>query len=229
MAGAASGVGDNCLFQHKVVQTKNLKELVADMYCEVDEGKLINEECVNRTCQKCANNQPPIDEDVNLDKRVSWSKWESDNIDDAERRDNTGPSKVTRVIKKSVVYGPLKNLVDDFNNELTERGARHIVAYQHQARVLRDLKSKLKPNDMLVHINFSENYACKYSTEVRSMQFGVSREQVTIHDGVIYIGSDHAKSFASLSNSPRHDPVAVWSHLMPVLRWMLSEHPNGVR
>lgn len=216
----------NCLFQYKLVETINLQELVTDLYCKVEEGKLINEECLDRTCHRCAKNQPPIKEDVDLDKRVSWWKWENDNIDVAVRRDNTGPSKVTRVTKKSVVYGTLQDLVDDFINDLTERGARHTITYQHQARVLRDLKSKLRPNDMLVHIDFSENYACKYSTEVQSMHFGASREQVTIHDGVIYIGSDYVKSFCSLSNSPRHDPVAVWSHLMPVLSWVLSEHPN---
>ena len=43
---------------------------------------------------------------------------------------------------------------------------------------------------------------------------------------MIYVGNSDVKSFSSLSNSPRHDPVAVWSHLKPVLNWILNEYPN---
>ena len=164
----------NCLFQHSVLQTANLQDLAALMYCKVEDGKRIDEKCSDRSCKKCQRILPSINEDINLDKRVSWSKWETDTIDTAERRDNTGPSKMTRVTRKLVLHGTLENLVEDFINELTERGARHIMTYQHQAKLLRDLKSKLGPKDMLVHVDFSETYACKYSKEVQSMHFGAS-------------------------------------------------------
>ena len=61
------------------------------------------------------------------------------------------------------------------------------------------------------------------------MHFGASRNQATIHDGVLYTkcnGELKAQSFATISNSPRHDPVAVWSYMRPMIGWTLERYPN---
>jgi len=63
------------------------------------------------------------------------------------------------------------------------------------------------------------------------MHFGASRDSATIHDGVLYTwnpdGNElRAQSFATISNCPRHDPVAIWTYLKPVISWALDEHPE---
>ena len=104
-------------------------------------------------------------------------------------------------------------------------GEWHICTMKHQFRVLHDLKNILRPSDIVVHMDFSENWSCKYENEVQSMHFGAKREQATIHDGVIYVDGQ-VKSFATISNSNRHDAVAIWLYLTPIFQWILNEKPE---
>jgi len=48
------------------------------------------------------------------------------------------------------------------------------------------MKAKLLQNEAIMIIDFSENYLCKYSSETQSVHFGVSRQQVSLHTGVLY-------------------------------------------
>ena len=66
---------------------------------------------------------------------------------------------------------------------------------------MRELKEKLKENDLVLHVDFSENDGC-----------GGNRNQVTIHTVVAYTKTA-IQSFATVSKSLRHDERAVWAHL----------------
>nr|CAI5865629.1 unnamed protein product [Callosobruchus analis] len=44
--------------------------------------------------------------------------------------------------------------------------------------------SEITEARILVHIDFSENYVCKYSCEVQSAHFGGSKPQITLHTAV---------------------------------------------
>ncbi|KAK1875721.1 Isopentenyl phosphate kinase [Dissostichus eleginoides] len=55
--------------------------------------------------------------------------------------------------------------------------------------------------------------------------FGGSRQQATIHTSVLY--TVHGiKSYATLSDSLRHDERAVWAHLEPILRELRETFPQ---
>ncbi|XP_031781055.1 uncharacterized protein LOC107982089 [Nasonia vitripennis] len=73
-------------------------------------------------------------------------------------------------------------------------------------------------------MDFSENYMCKYSTEVHSVHFGASRQQVTLHTGMFYSES-FSNGFATASESLRHDAVAVLAHVFDILDHFLSDLP----
>jgi hypothetical protein len=45
----------------------------------------------------------------------------------------------------------------------------------------RDLKSSLKENEVLLHIDLAENYLSKMSKEIQIMHFGASKSQITLH------------------------------------------------
>lgn len=101
----------------------------------------------------------------------------------------------------------------------------HVAYIHHQCSTMDQLKENLQDTEVLVHIDFSENYSCKYSTEVQSVHFGASREQVTLHTGVCYARKNGVKStlsFCLLSPDLRHDPSAIWAHLIPVLKTSLT-------
>ena len=63
-------------------------------------------------------------------------------------------------------------------------------------------KNNLEANEALLHIDFSENYACKLNEEVQTFHYGASKAQATLHTGVIYIGGDFKPiSFCTISPS----------------------------
>ncbi|KAJ8875480.1 hypothetical protein PR048_023375, partial [Dryococelus australis] len=64
----------------------------------------------------------------------------------------------------------------------------------HQCEEISQLKKNILQNEVLVHVDFSENYTCKYSKEIQSAHFGGSKPQVTIHTCVLYCHTDVAKT-----------------------------------
>ena len=82
----------------------------------------------------------------------------------------------------------------------------------------------MSDDEVLLHLDFSKNYNCKYSQEVQSLHFGGSRNQITLHTVVMYYKSKTNdststlnRSLCTLSENPRHDPVAICTHLEPII------------
>lgn len=83
------------------------------------------------------------------------------------------------------------------------------------------MKQDLKDKEILIHVDFSENYCLKYNQEIQSFHFGGSREQVSLHTGVLYYkdaGTLRNKSFCTISNCLQHDAGAIWAHVSPILK-----------
>ncbi|KAJ8887214.1 hypothetical protein PR048_013429 [Dryococelus australis] len=83
-----------------------------------------------------------------------------------------------------------------------------------------------KTNTVII-VDVSENYACKLPKETQTYQFGVSRNQATIHTGRKGPWANSI-SFASISESLNHCPAAIWAHLKPVLSF-LNEHFSQIK
>ena len=67
----------------------------------------------------------------------------------------------------------------------------------------------------------------KNLSEVQSAHFGSSLWQVTLHTGVIHSSKYKSLSFCTISDNCDHGPKAVWSHLLPVLRYLQQFHPQA--
>lgn len=81
--------------------------------------------------------------------------------------------------------------------------------------------------EALIHVDFSENYSCKYSSEVQAVHFGASHQQATLHTGVLYVGG-HPESvcFSTICPNRQKGPPAIWQHLNPVLDYLQAQHPQ---
>lgn len=98
-------------------------------------------------------------------------------------------------------------------------------AYQQyctSVKIYFQTKKNHKTDEVLIHVDFSQNYECKYTREIQSMHFGGSRDQVTMHTGVMYFRTETNNelsvfSFCSLSESLRHDASAICAHLSKIL------------
>lgn len=112
-------------------------------------------------------------------------------------------------------------------NFMTGCLGQHIFNIRWQYGAYRQLRENLRNNECLLHVyNFSENYSCKYSQEIQSVHFGGSHQQATLHTGVVYTAAEQSPvTFCSISPSRRHDPLAIWAHLDPVLDMVRERYP----
>ena len=209
------------LAQYRVLPTSDLRELAMNSYCPFQDNGQIQEACFLGTFENTCSKNLTLNQDVHWNKNVSWYHWDTKTIDTSERRDDTGKITLARVTEKVVKSGTLQELAEELTDEFEMRGLRHLLNCKHQYAVMADLKAKLNENEIIVHLDFAENYSCKYIKEVQSIHFGASRDQATIQDGEIYVRG-RVIPFATISNSMRHDPLAIWTYLNPVMKWITS-------
>jgi len=177
-------------------------------------------ECMFSECTVCKKKQLPVAvSPERMDEEVFYSQWANTTEDRTDR--NKKPITV-RVVKKMKISCTARELLQATENQMTAY-MRHVFSISHQYRQLRDMRTQLRQNEVLIVIDFSENYLTKYSSEIQSVHFGASRTQITLHTGVMYYSTANGiqcTSFCTLSSSLRHDPGAIWAHLMPVLNLM---------
>lgn len=91
-------------------------------------------------------------------------------------------------------------------------------------------EENLEKDECLLHVDFSENYACKYNKEIQSVHFGGSHKQASLHTGVLYKVKDgnevQAEGFCTISACTDHGPPAIWAHLDPILKSIREEMPE---
>ncbi|KAK0142235.1 hypothetical protein N1851_020066 [Merluccius polli] len=148
--------------------------------------------------------------------QVTWEQW--------KRVTSTNGEKTFSNVANQTQTGTIKDLMELFHQKL-EALAVHQFNWLHQAEQFRLLKQNITEYEAVLHIDFSENYACKLSTEIQSFHFGGSRQQATIHTAVLY--TVHGTRFyATLSDCLRHDERAVWAHLEPILKELRETFPQ---
>ena len=99
---------------------------------------------------------------------------------------------------------------------------KHVRNMKHQFSALKRLKENLTEEEILIHVDFAENYACKYGQEIQSCPFDANCKQTTIHTGVIYHGQKLPQPFYSVTKNLDHEPVKIFQHLEPVLQNYVS-------
>lgn len=185
-----------------------------------------NNICLERTCQRCKNKELNFLEFRN-DEKVTYFEWV---IEKQKYIDKNGKSNLKTIsTKKKFDDYPLKIIqkLDAIQNTYLKHC--YNIAVQHSS--IKQLKNNLKDNEIIIHIDFSENYFLKYNEEIQSFHFGGSRGQVSLHTGVFYYldnqtGFVSNKSFCTLSQNTNHDAGAIWAHLTPILKLIQNLIPN---
>lgn len=149
--------------------------------------------------------------ETDLFKQTTRHEWKTKR----EQVNETENSKIVTKIVKQQEQGTRLILAKEINDEM-QRACRHIFNIRNQYKALHYLRRNLTHEELIAHIDFSENYACKYAHEIQAMHFGGSRNFISLHTGVVYT-KDNIIPFCTVADSPRHDPAAIWAHLEPVL------------
>ena len=166
---------------------------------------LANTDCVDRKCLMCG-----VD-DVNgyaaaTDTKtpVSYYQW------------TTRDGKTV----KTHVESDLESAITELRVQL-KRFARHLYDDRRQHAELRRLKETIKPGEVIIQEDFSENFAIKHQSEIMSAHW--SSEGVTIFTVVVYFRQtetsdlDHF-SFSVVSDELIHDKKAVYANNSLILQ-----------
>jgi len=149
------------------------------------------------------------------------------------RHASTGKDIEVKVTTKVRVAATAREMVEAINRLLPDF-LKLVYRIHHQYISIWQLKENMKCmkcDECIIHIDFSENYVCKFHTETQSVHFGASRLQASVHTGVIYSASVNdaqeriveSTSFCSISDSTRHDPCAIWAHITPVHKFLVAK------
>ncbi|CAH0558569.1 unnamed protein product [Brassicogethes aeneus] len=207
------------LCKNKMIPTSDLNKIIANQVCDCDSPA-----CMTGICSVCQSNTTNYD--TSKDEIViKYPQW----LTKTEVIEKSGKKiKVTKSIKEEK-ESTGKDLIDKFEATLKEF-KRHIYYIKTQYRNYRKCIDDLGINEIALHIDFSENYSCKFFEEVQSHHFGGSRNQVSLHTGVMYSRGSNNKidvsSFCTLSGNLLHNPAAIWAHLHPIFASIHDKFPK---
>lgn len=176
-------------------------------------------------CSKCLNKIVPMSTNsIDMETKVTWKEWK---IVKEKKEKIINGEKFLKTSKKSAkteVIGTVKELKENFQRDM-KHFKQHIFNIKTQNKAFSTCKENLNEEEAAIVVDFSENYACRLSKEIQSFHFGASRNQVTLHTGVLYV-KENIISFASISQYQDHSPAAIWAHLNPILELLKEQFPQ---
>nr|CAH7751847.1 unnamed protein product [Callosobruchus chinensis] len=191
------------LTKSEIIEEHSISEVIKHMCCRSSEAQL-NEHCLERSCQGCRENMVNI---TNFDETglTSYETWITKRVELIIKGEKKSCMKTIKELKECSKVELLNALCN----------------VSHQFRNIKYLKENLSDTECLLHMDFSENYNCKYAEE----------SQISLHTSVFYYISQSSKRIESvclctLSENLRHDPVAICVHIEPIIATVKQMVPN---
>ena len=206
---------------YKFLSQKSLTEFIESLTCDKN-----NKNCMYGDCTLCQDRLLFDQGTLNKSEKLFFYEW----VTEPEDRIVKGKEVKVKVTKKIKKYCTVEQLMEKLKSSLLEF-LQHAYRVWHQLSFSKNLKSTIKLNEIFMTIDFSENAVLKYAEETQSVHFGASKQQLTLHTGGFYYKTDvdsppSVKTFCSISTSLRHDPSAIWAHLLPIFEKIKTEFPQ---
>lgn len=199
------------LYNLKIIREKTAQEVLRTLTCDKQESK---EKCLVGICKDCKKNSI-VFLDFRPEEQIFYEQWKTKRVNLVIK----GKEKVCQKTIKDYIKCSKADLINVLQYSL-KKFMTHERNVIHQYCTVDQIKKQLSHNEVLFHIDFSENYGCKYGEEIQSAHFGGSKPQVTLHTVVTYhraLNCVVPTSFCTLSDSMRHDPAAICAHLEPII------------
>lgn len=201
----------------KLLKDTSYQSLLTSLCCD-----RYNERCLERICELCSDKAISFSEDFDDTKLVTYQQWVSSRemiVDPKTKRERP----VTKQ-KKENIETSARDLKVKLENDLVKL-FKHELNIVHQYQSLKMIKQSLTEKDVVVHMDFSENYCTKYNEEIQSFHFGGSRTQLSLHTVVVYL-KESTRSYCTVSTNLSHNVNAIWAHLKPVLEELPEKVEN---
>lgn len=204
------------LKQANIIDFPNYQSMLNYLCCD-----RYNEKCLMRECLYCKTRSICYHEFDNsvLIKYSSWQCIAEEILDTKTKK-----KRKVRKYKKNTLNCAPKDIVMKLEENL-DIFLKHEANIVHQYQTIKSLKDNLTEKDAVIHMDFSENYNTKYSSEVQSFHFGGSRTQISLHTVVLYT-KEETKCFATMSENLNHNVPVIWAHLKPVMELLPSSVEN---
>lgn len=166
------------------------------------------------SCTTCG--QIEMDPGHNEDT-VEYFQWQMTKED----RVIKGEKKAVKLTKKIDVTSIVKDIKMSLLREVFDM-KKHVFRMNENLKVKREVKDNLTDTEIMIQIDFAENYMTKYGKEIQATHFGASK--LSIHTGVYYVrnlDSVQTATFATVSNNLDHQAHAVWGHMKHMLQKIL--------
>lgn len=201
-------------------EVKSLTDAISELVCN-----LKSYQCMYEKCSSCKwlKLKYKLDGEI-INKKVKWLQWER--VDHKYEKVERGELKqfTTKKTVKKCNESEVGELIEMFEKKVAAFKV-HFFNWKHQQMKYREKIQTLERAEILIVCDFSENYECKLREEVQSSHFGASKNQITLHCGMIY-WAERSQSFCTVSNSKCHEPAAIWAHLKPILELVERETPE---
>lgn len=199
------------LQKSKITSEGSSTDVLNSLCCDPYNGN-----CLARSCDNCKE-KTLIYKEFDNSEEIYYFEWV---IEKQNYRGKNGEQRLKTVTTKKKNRDKPRNIINILNNimKLFFKHVRNIVM---QYSAIKTLKMNLQDTEVLIHVDFSENYCLKFHEEVQSFHFGGSRGQVSLHTVVIYYKHPEkglsTKSICTMSQCLTHDATAIWSHIIPLL------------
>lgn len=100
---------------------------------------------------------------------------------------------------KRTKAGSIEELLKVFQKDLEELASHHY-NWIHQVKEFRHLKENVQNNEMVLHIDFSENYACKLNSEFKpfTLEATGNKQRYTQGWPMVWVGHRAMQLYHSL-------------------------------
>ena len=140
---------------------------------------------MHRKCAECANKLDLLIDQLSEEKQnepLSFFQWKRK----SETRTIKGREKIVTCTEKAVLSTNVQGLLNDLKFLKMEPFLKHVYSVRYQYHAMKEKRETNKCNEMIIQIDFSENYVCKYREEAQAMHFGATKVQISLHTGVQY-------------------------------------------
>ena len=144
------------LYYHKIVTQKSVKDVCRSMCCtSATEG------CMERNCEECKNKSIVAENRIDDETVVEYEQWVRKKVPQIVKSREVD---VTKIMKEKITCN-----INELLHKLEEMAPNfliHLNNINHQYNAIIQLKETLDDESVLLHIDFSENYQCKFNAEI---------------------------------------------------------------
>jgi len=93
--------------------------------------------------------------------------------------------KEAKVMTKVLKSMSEADVVQEFLSEM-QLFKKHCFVLQQQAKAFCESKENVKDDECIVHVDFLENFNCRFHAEIQAVHFGGSHQQASLHTVVLH-------------------------------------------